>query len=65
MKTARAGNTLNAMRDDVSPTEVGGQVAAVWTVRDGVVRVEPLRPLSRAEEDAVEEERAALEAFHA
>ena len=44
---------------------VGSQVSAVWTVRDGVVRVEPLRPLDRAERDAVEEERDGLERFHA
>ncbi len=43
---------------------VGGQVAATWTARDGVVRVEPLRPLDLAERDALEEERSALEAFH-
>ncbi|MFJ4609771.1 winged helix DNA-binding domain-containing protein [Streptomyces griseus] len=32
---------------------VDGRVAATWRVTDGVVAVEPLRPLSRADRDAV------------
>lgn len=43
---------------------VGGQVAATWSVRDGAVVVEPQRELSATERDAVEVERAALDAFH-
>jgi len=43
---------------------VAGQVAATWSVRDGAVVVEALRDLSAAERDAVEVERAGLDAFH-
>ena len=43
---------------------VGGQGAATWSARDGDVVVEPLRDLPAAERDAVEAERADLEAFH-
>jgi hypothetical protein len=44
---------------------VDGRVVASWSVRDGRVEVTPFERLARRDQDAVEEERAALEAFHA
>jgi hypothetical protein len=44
---------------------VDGRVAAAWSLRDGAIVVEPYEPLGRRERDAVEDERAALETFHA
>jgi hypothetical protein len=44
---------------------VDGRVAAAWSLRDGTIVLEPYEALGRRERDAVEEERAALEAFHA
>jgi hypothetical protein len=44
---------------------VDGRVAAGWSLRDGVVVVDPFRPLSSSERDSIEEERAGLQAFHA
>ncbi|MEO5941230.1 MAG: crosslink repair DNA glycosylase YcaQ family protein, partial [Candidatus Limnocylindrales bacterium] len=44
---------------------VDGRVAAAWSLRAGAIVVEPYEELGRRERDAVEEERAALEAFHA
>ena len=43
---------------------VEGQVAATWSVRDGSVVVEPVQESTPTERDAVELERAALDAFH-
>ena len=43
---------------------VDGAVAGSWKVRDDAVVVSALRPLTSDEADAVEAERAALEAFH-
>ncbi|AXB42503.1 winged helix DNA-binding domain-containing protein [Amycolatopsis albispora] len=42
---------------------VDGRVSATWTVADGTVQVEPLRPFTKAERGGVEEEREALQAF--
>ncbi|MFG2617104.1 winged helix DNA-binding domain-containing protein [Streptomyces sp. NPDC048507] len=42
---------------------VDGRVGAIWDVRDGVVDVVPLRPLSRAERTAVADEGRELAAF--
>lgn len=39
---------------------VGGEVAGVWRRRQHLVTIEPWRPLSREERDAVEEEAASL-----
>ena len=44
---------------------VDGRVLAGWRARDGRVAVEPFEPLDRRTRDAVEAERAALEAFMA
>jgi hypothetical protein len=43
---------------------VDGRVAATWAVRDGVLRVEPLRPLTGRERDEVMAEAADLVALH-
>jgi len=53
---------------DRNPFSVGtclvdGRVAGAWSLRDGRVTVDPFEPLGRPDRDAVEEERAALEAF--
>jgi hypothetical protein len=44
---------------------VDGRVVAAWSYRDGRVVVEPYEPIAVEAADAVEAERAALEAFHA
>ena len=44
---------------------VDGRVVAAWSLRDGRIVVDPYEPISRRDSDAVEDERAALEAFHA
>jgi hypothetical protein len=44
---------------------VDGRVAAGWSSREGRVDVETYEPLDRRDADAVEIERAALEAFSA
>ena len=44
---------------------VDGRVVGSWSVREGRVELTPFEPLTRRDTDAVEEERAALEAFHA
>ena len=44
---------------------VDGQVAGAWSLRDGKVVLDPYVDLARADKDAVDEEREALEAFHA
>jgi hypothetical protein len=44
---------------------VDGIVAGAWSVRDGQVVLDPIRPVTGREKDALEAERAALEAFHA
>ena len=44
---------------------VDGRVVAAWSVRDGRIGVEPYEDLRRRDRDAIEDERAALEAFHA
>ena len=43
---------------------VDGQVVATWSLRDGEVVVEPLEPIAEADRDAIEDERAALQALH-
>jgi len=43
---------------------VAGKVAAMWSLRDGAIVVEPVRDLPAVERDEVEAERSALEAFH-
>jgi hypothetical protein len=44
---------------------VDGVVAGAWSVKDRHVELDPYRPLSGADGQAVEQEREALEAFHA
>jgi hypothetical protein len=44
---------------------VDGRVAGAWTVREGQVVLDPYEDLGRQDRAAVEDERAALEAFHA
>jgi hypothetical protein len=44
---------------------VDGRVAAAWSLRDGRIVLDPYEELSAVDRDAVEEERVALEAFHA
>jgi hypothetical protein len=44
---------------------VDGRVVAAWSLREGQVIIEPYEPVSRRERDAIEAERAALQAFHA
>jgi hypothetical protein len=43
---------------------VDGRVAGTWAVRDGVLRVEPLRPLARRERDEVVAESEGLLELH-
>jgi hypothetical protein len=43
---------------------VDGVVAGAWSVKDGRVELDPYEQLSTADRRAVEDERAALEAFH-
>ena len=49
----------------VGTVVVDGRVVAGWSVRDGRVEVELYEEVSRRDRDAIEDERAALEAFHA
>jgi hypothetical protein len=44
---------------------VDGRVVGSWSVREGRVQLTPFEPLGGRDRDAVEDERAALEAFHA
>ena len=44
---------------------VDGRVAAAWSLREGRIALDPYVSLTAAERDAVEDERLALEAFHA
>jgi hypothetical protein len=44
---------------------VDGRAAGAWSLVDGRVALDPFERLSKADERAVERERAALEAFHA
>jgi Winged helix DNA-binding domain len=44
---------------------VDGRVAAAWSLRDGRIVVEPFEAIGARDRDAIEDERAALEAFHA
>ena len=44
---------------------VDGRVAAAWSLRDGRIVVDPYEELGAADRRAVEDEREALEAFHA
>lgn len=44
---------------------VDGRVVGGWSLRDGRIVVDPYEEVSPRDRDAVEEERAALEAFHA
>jgi hypothetical protein len=44
---------------------VDGRVAGAWSVRDGRIELEPYDVISPREQRAVDEEREALEAFHA
>ena len=55
---------------DRNPFSVGtclvdGRVVGAWTVRDGRIALDVLETLGRRDRDAVEEEREALEVFHA
>ena len=44
---------------------VDGRVVAAWSLKDGRIVVDPYEEIPRRDRDAVEDERAALEAFHA
>ncbi len=44
---------------------VGGRVVGAWSLKEGRVVLDPFEPLTAGQRDAVEDERAALEAFHA
>jgi hypothetical protein len=44
---------------------VDGRVVAAWSLRDGAIVVDPYEPVSKRDRDSIEDERAALEAFHA
>jgi hypothetical protein len=44
---------------------VDGRVVGAWSLRDGRIVLDPYEELARRDRDAVEDERAALEAFHA
>ena len=44
---------------------VDGRVVAAWSLRDGRIVVDPYEELSAGDRRSVEDERAALEAFHA
>ena len=44
---------------------VDGRVVAAWSLKDGRVVVDPYEPISRKDAADIEDERAALEAFHA
>jgi Winged helix DNA-binding domain len=43
---------------------VDGRVVASWSARDGRIVVDELEPIARRDREAMEDERAALEAFH-
>jgi hypothetical protein len=44
---------------------VDGRVVGAWSLRDGKIVLDPFEALSPPDRQAVEDERAALEAFHA
>jgi hypothetical protein len=44
---------------------VDGRACGAWSLREGRVELDPYEALSARDADAVEQERAALEAFHA
>ena len=44
---------------------VDGAVAGAWSLKDGRIELDPYQPLKTRDERAVEQEREALEAFHA
>lgn len=44
---------------------VEGRVVAAWSLRDGRIEVEEYEPIAARDRDAIEDERSALEAFHA
>lgn len=44
---------------------VDGRVVAAWSLREGRIEIEEYEPISARDRDAIEDERAALEAFHA
>jgi hypothetical protein len=44
---------------------VDGRVVGAWSVREGLIEVEPYERVGRRDRDAIEAERSALEAFHA
>lgn len=72
--TRRTGLLPEAYRPRVFSTKnpfsvgtylVDGAVAGAWSVREGRVELDPYAELSPRDRDAVEDERAALERFHA
>jgi hypothetical protein len=44
---------------------VDGRVVAAWSLKDGRIVIDPYESVARRDRDAIEDERAALEAFHA
>ena len=44
---------------------VDGRVVAAWSLREARIVIEEYAPLSSRDREAIEDERAALEAFHA
>jgi hypothetical protein len=60
---ARVFSTRNPF--SVGTYLVDGVVAGAWSVREGRIELDPFEPLTTAHQRAVDDERDALEAFHA
>ncbi|MEX1169521.1 MAG: crosslink repair DNA glycosylase YcaQ family protein [Chloroflexota bacterium] len=60
---ARVFNTRNPF--SVGTYLVDGAVAGAWSLRDGRIELDGFEPLPTAQQRAVNDERDALEAFHA
>jgi hypothetical protein len=60
---ARVFSTRNPF--SVGTVLVDGRVVAGWSLRDGVVVLDPYEDIRAGDRKAVERERQALEAFHA
>ena len=62
--------TDHAIFSSKNPFSVGtvlvdGRVVAAWSSKDGRIVIDPFEPIAAADRAAVEDERAALEAFQA
>ena len=60
---SRVFNSKNPF--SVGTVIVDGRVVAAWSSKEGRIVLDPYEPLGRRDRDAIEDERAALEAFHA